>query len=92
MTGPDAPFPRLDAREEPAPGPRSASERRQSRFLLNCTWRGGGGGGSPREGLGAWGTEKPGSGGLRGPASWEGETGTNASTGAAFRRCPRFEG
>ncbi|XP_070314834.1 rho guanine nucleotide exchange factor 19 isoform X4 [Odocoileus virginianus] len=27
--------PRLDAREEPAPGPRSASERRQSRFLLN---------------------------------------------------------
>ncbi|XDA73305.1 hypothetical protein R6Z07_003629 [Ovis aries] len=29
------PEPRLDAREEPAPGPRSASERRQSRFLLN---------------------------------------------------------
>ncbi|ELR48877.1 Rho guanine nucleotide exchange factor 19 [Bos mutus] len=49
VTGPDAPFPRLDAREEPAPGPRSASQRRQSRFLLNCTW-----GGSPRAGLGAW--------------------------------------
>lgn len=29
------PEPRLDAQEEPAPGSRSASERRQSRFLLN---------------------------------------------------------
>lgn len=46
--GPDTPFLRLDAQEEPAPGSRSASERRQSRFLLNCTWEG-----SPRKGLGA---------------------------------------
>ncbi|KAJ8780815.1 hypothetical protein J1605_000858 [Eschrichtius robustus] len=29
------PEPRLDAQEEPAPGSRSASERRRSRFLLN---------------------------------------------------------
>lgn len=65
MTGPDDPFPRLDAREEPAPGPRSASERRQSRFLLNCTWGGGGfaegGAGSLgyRE-TGIWGAERSG--------------------------------
>ena len=64
MTGPDAPFPRLDAREEPAPGPRSASERRQSRFLLNCTW-----GGSPRAGLGAWVPGNRDLGVLRGRAS-----------------------
>ncbi|EFB21811.1 hypothetical protein PANDA_010346, partial [Ailuropoda melanoleuca] len=41
------PEPRLDTQEELALGSRSASERRQSRFLLNSTWEEGAGG-SPR--------------------------------------------
>lgn len=32
-------FPRLDAHDKPTQDPSSATERRQSRFLLNCTCR-----------------------------------------------------
>lgn len=38
--GSDNLFPRLDAQEELSPDPKSDNERRQSRFLLNCTWTG----------------------------------------------------
>jgi hypothetical protein len=46
--GPDTLFLRLDGQEEPPPGP---NERRQSRFLLNCTCRVSGRGVTEEEGL-----------------------------------------
>lgn len=32
------PFPRLDTHDKPTQDPNSATERRQSRFLLNCMY------------------------------------------------------
>ncbi|XP_015421417.1 PREDICTED: rho guanine nucleotide exchange factor 19 [Myotis davidii] len=50
---------RLESQEEPAQGSRSASERRQSRFLLNCTQEGAVEEGAAGPGKpGSWGSER----------------------------------